>query len=105
MALDLTSDLDTIFKTDELAQTATYIRQGYASAQIPAIFGNEYVVAQGSGEQGVGTSAPTALCKTADVPAAAEGDTLAIGGMTYHILEVQPDGTGVTLLILSKDRP
>ncbi|HLB00905.1 MAG TPA: hypothetical protein VJO14_05935 [Bacteroidota bacterium] len=104
MALDLTSDLETIFNTDELAQTATYIRQGYASAQVPVIFGNEYVVAQGPGEQGIGTSAPTALCKTADVPAAAEGDTLTIDGMTYRILEVQPDGTGITLLILSKDR-
>jgi hypothetical protein len=105
VALDLTSDLDTIFSTDELAQTASYVRQGYPSAQIPVIFGNEYVVARGSEEVGVGTSAPTALCKTADVPAAAEGDTLTIDGMTYHILEVQPDGTGVTLLILSKDRP
>jgi len=103
MAIDFASDLDTIFDTDEHAQTAIYIRQGYASAQIPVIFDNEYSTAEGIGEPGMGVPSPQVLCKTADVPSASHGDTLLVGGITYYVQEVRPDGTGITTLILSRD--
>lgn len=103
MAFDFASDLDAIFDTDEYAQTVTYIRQGYASAQIPVIFDNEYSVTLGVGEPGMGVPSPQALCKTADVANASRGDTFVVGGTTYYVQEVQPDGTGITTLILSRD--
>ena len=103
MALDFASDLDSIFDTDEYAQTATYTRQGYASTQIPVIFDNEYSVTRGVGEPGMGLPSPQALCKTADVANASRGDTFIVGGTTYYVQEVQPDGTGITTLILSRD--
>ena len=103
MALDFASDLDSIFDTDEYAQTATYIRQGYASAQITVIFDNEYSVTLDVGEPGMGVPSPQALCKTADVADASRGDTFVVGGTTYYVQEVQLDGTGVTTLILSRD--
>lgn len=103
MAIDFASDLDAIFDTDEHAQTAAYIRQGYSSAQIPVIFDNEYSVTLGVGEPSMGVSSPQALCKTADVANASRGDTFVVGGTTYYVQEVQPDGTGITTFILSKD--
>lgn len=42
----------------------------------------------------------TALVATADMPTAAHGETLTIGSTAYVIRGVQPDGTGVTLLLL-----
>jgi hypothetical protein len=103
VAFDFASDLDAIFDTDEHVQTVTYIRQGYASAQIPVIFDNEFSVAQTVGETEMGIPAPQALCKASDVPNASVGDRLAVAGTNYYVQEVRPDGTGLVLLILSKD--
>lgn len=46
-----------------------------------------------------GTS-PTFLVAAAAVPAAAVGDTVTIAAVAYTIAEIQPDGTGMTRLIL-----
>lgn len=39
-------------------------------------------------------------CKTSDVSSVAEGETVTISGSSYTVTDVQPDGTGVTMLIL-----
>jgi hypothetical protein len=98
-------DLVAFFDTDAFAQTATYTRIGYPSVSISVIFDSEYSVVEGVVETGMGVPAPQALCKSSDVANASRGDTLLVGGMTYYVLEVKPDGTGVTTLVLSKDAP
>jgi len=45
---------------------------------------------------------PKLLVRTADVSTAVEDDTIVTGGVTYKIKVVQPDGTGMTTLILEK---
>ncbi len=37
---------------------------------------------------------------TEDIPAAAVGTTVVVDGTTYTIAELQPDGTGITRLML-----
>ncbi len=96
-------DLDAFFATDAFAQTAAYTRLGYPAVQIPVIFDSEYSIVDGVGEPGMGVPSPQALCRTADVENASRGDTLVIGGTTYYVQEVRPDGTGITTLILSRD--
>ncbi|MDA8122249.1 MAG: hypothetical protein M0Z38_06760 [Deltaproteobacteria bacterium] len=103
MALDFAADLDTMFSTAEHAVLATYTRQWYAAVQIPVIFDNEYIVTEGVEGRGIGSTAPVAVCKTADVPYAAPDDLLEVGGTTYNVILVKPDGTGVTMLVLSED--
>lgn len=102
MGVDL--DVHAFFDTDAFAQTAVYTRLGYVGIQIPVIFDTEYSVVQEIGELGMGVPAPQALCKTVDVENASRGDTLAVGGTTYYVHEVRPDGTGITTLILSRDQ-
>jgi hypothetical protein len=104
VAYDFASDLDTVFNTDELAETATYTRSGFPPTFIPVIFENEFSVTNEIGETGMGVSAPQAHCKTVDVANASRGDTLVVGGTTYYVQEVRPNGTGVTTLILSRDQ-
>jgi len=41
--------------------------------------------------------------KTTDVSALVAGDTLVIGGVTYYVEKNEPDGTGISILTLSKD--
>jgi len=49
---------------------------------------------------------PTFICRSADLPPAAQGgeagDTLAIGVDTYRVLDLQPDGTGFTVVELGR---
>lgn len=47
-------------------------------------------------------SKPTAVAKSADVLETVHGDTLKYKSVTYTIIGVQPDGTGITVLILSE---
>ena len=52
------------------------------------------------GEVGVESNAPFAFVRTSDVPSIQQGDTLGISGTTYTVVEVMPDGEGMTDLRL-----
>lgn len=45
---------------------------------------------------------PQAIVRTADVPSIAPGQTVVMQGTQYSVAEIQPDGTGMTTLILQK---
>ncbi len=97
----VTEDLDIYF--DAFGADATYTALGGSAAAISVIFDNEFAAAQGLGLAGVDGSTPQALCKTSDVSGATRGASLSIGGVTYKVTEVMPDGTGMTTLRLSRD--
>ncbi len=84
-------------------EEGVFTPSGGSSRSIPVIFDNEYSVVQGVGDTGMGIPAPQSLCKASDAPNVAVGDRLAVAGTNYYVQEVQPDGTGLVLLILSKD--
>lgn len=46
---------------------------------------------------------PQAIVRSSDVPAIAPGQTVVMQGTQYSVAEIQPDGTGMTTLILRKD--
>lgn len=98
------SDIDNLLFTD-YAVDAVYTPQGGQAASIKVIFDNEYQAIEmlGAGV-GVESTSPAAICKTTNISSAKHGDTLAVGGKTYYISGVQPDGTGITRLLLSEDQ-
>lgn len=96
---DITSDLDTFLDTDEFAVSITY-----NSTTIKGIFDDEYKGVNAlTGE--IEATAPQAIVKTSDVSGIAHGNTLTINSTTYYVIGIQQDGTGLTILILSKDSP
>ena len=52
------------------------------------------------GVVGVQNNAHFAFVRTSDVPSIQQGDTLGISGTTYTVVEVMPDGEGMTDLRL-----
>jgi len=90
------------FFDDDLAVSALYAHPTSGSKFISVVFDSPYAtsVAQGVEYQ---SSMPAAWAKTIDVPDADDSCTLTVEDVTYNIREVQPDGTGVTKLILTKD--
>jgi hypothetical protein len=49
---------------------------------------------------GVAGSGPVLLIQTAAAPAVATGNTVAVSSTNYTVVGIQPDGTGMTRLIL-----
>ena len=80
--------------------SATYTPAGGVSSAITVIFDNEFIPVDTGASVSFAMQQPKALAITADVLSAAEGDTLAINGITYTIRIVMPDGTGMTELML-----
>lgn len=85
-----------------LTTDAVYTPQGGAASAIKVIFDNEYRAVNIETGQ-VESAGPQATCKTSDVANAKHGETLVINSTTYYIIEIQPDGTGFTILILSRN--
>ena len=51
------------------------------------------------GVVGVQNNAQFAFVRTSDVPSIQQGDTLVIGWATYTVVEVMPDGEGMTEIL------
>lgn len=93
-----TEDLSDFFDTEH-GFAVTVVYDGNVSVE--GIFDAEYFEPS-AGMAGVQSSQPVFLCMTADVEDAAHGETLEIDDDTYHIVGVEPDGTGITMLRLEK---
>jgi hypothetical protein len=95
---DMLSDLDeTFFDNEEFAVDITY-----NAGTIQGIFDDEFASAV-EGEMGIESTVPQVQVKSADVSSATHGELMTINSVVYKIIGIQPDGTGMTLLLLSKD--
>lgn len=86
-------DLTPFFADDVFAIAAVL-----AGTAVRGIFDGAYVSA-GAG-LGMACSVPAFTLPTASVPAEVVGSTLAIDAVSYFVAEHQPDGTGVSILLL-----
>lgn len=82
--------------------SATFTPSGGVGSAVTGILDNDYEAVDAGGSVSFAVTRPRFVCRTADIPAAAEGDTLAVSGVTYVIRVVMPDGTGMTELMLEK---
>lgn len=89
----LMEDLSLFFSTAEFAVAATY----NGSEVVNGILGKAYVAIND-----VESAAPSFTCSAADVPQAVHGDSLVVNSITYKVVGVQPDGTGIVTLILEE---
>ena len=94
---DLTNDLDVFLNSDEFAVDVTYL-----AGTIQGIFDAPFKSAV-EGEMGIESTLPQVLVKTSDVASAVHGQTMTINSVVYQISGIQPDGTGMTSILLSED--
>jgi hypothetical protein len=98
MALETAQDLLNFFDTETHGVTASISING-TSSSISVILNNEYFAIAGESVDIDGTQ-PVATCRSSDVTGVDTDDTITISSVTYNIVNIQPDGTGVTVLIL-----
>jgi len=98
MALETAQDLENFFDTETHGSTATVTINGTGSS-INVIINKEYFAIAGESVDVDGTQ-PVVTCRSSDVTGIDTDDTITIDSVTYNIVNIQPDGTGVTVLIL-----
>lgn len=95
----LEADLAVFLNADEFAVTAD-LGEGADPRHIPVLVGESPALAEGPAAA-VRTATREATCRSADVGGAKVGDTLFIGETQYRIIDMQPDGAGLTTMILT----
>ena len=104
MPVESAADRAAFFDTDAFGQAAEYRPKVGPSVAVDGIYDVQYVdILDGETGAPIEGRRRTFQCRTADLPAdAAHGDRLVIGTAHYTIRGRQPDGDGVTLLVLEE---
>jgi hypothetical protein len=93
---DIISDIDeVILDNDEFSVDVLY-----NSTTFQGIFDDGFIDSADDGVA-VESTAPQVQVKSTDVAGALHGQTMTIESVVYKIIGVQPDGTGMTLIMLS----
>ena len=102
MAVETPLDILDFFALDDFAETATYTPVGGAASTVQGIFDAPQASRNATDMLDITIPAPQFVCRTADVPNAADGDAIVIRSVNYQVRVVLTDGTGVSTLVLEK---
>lgn len=107
MAVETAADRLTFFDADEFAVDVTYTPLSGSAIAFTGIFDDAHLAVEMGGEAAVSTTAPVLTCRADDLDTlslgeARQGDGVEIGGASYTVTDVQPDGTGIVMLVLEK---
>ena len=102
MGIESTDDLLDFFELDDFADSAKYTPLNKRGYTIKGIFDNPQASRNAGNLLDITVPSPQFVCRTADVPSAADGDSIVIRSVSYYVRVVLTDGTGVTTLILEK---
>ncbi|WP_430430198.1 head-tail joining protein [Oceanicaulis sp.] len=86
--------------TTALGESVTYTPQGGAGVSVQGVFTRNYVAVGQDGDLSVESVSPAVSLQSSDAPSAAQGDGVTVGAHSYEVVEVQPDGFGMVVLIL-----
>ncbi len=89
------------FDVDDFGEEATLELHDGSQSQIMGIFDSEHIPLDGDGMVAISSTMPVFHCASADVTEA-YGALLIIRGTRYEVEDTKPDGTGTTILVLSK---
>lgn len=103
MGVESNDDLSIFFELDDFGTAATYTRPDKRPITINGIFDNPHASITATDMMDVTMPKPSFVCRTVDIPAAAEGDTIKINNVTYTVRVVVTDGLGVTTLVMEKN--
>jgi hypothetical protein len=102
MAVETDVERAIFLEVDDFGSSATYTPLSGSPSTISGLFDNEYLAVDAGGSVPVAMQQPMFTCLTSAVSSAQEGDTLLISTTTYKVTNVQPDGQGMTVLMLQE---
>lgn len=79
---------------------------GFATLATLSVGGSAAVIFDNGYQDGLGglieSSGPRALGSSPDLVSVVQGSTVTINAVVYRVASIQPDGTGMTLLLLER---
>jgi hypothetical protein len=104
MAVETAADRLAFLNSDEFGVDASYTPlAGGGPTAIKAIFDAAAQALEIGLEVAIQSTAPQVWVRTSDLASGGrQGDTFVIDGTTYKAVDVQPDGTGMTRVMLEK---
>ena len=116
MPVESPADILDFFELDDFADAATYTPAGGGgpgpgpgpgpggggASTINGIFDAPQASRNATDLMDITIPAPQFVCRTVDVPNAADGDDIVIRTVAYKVRVVLTDGTGVSTLLLEK---
>ena len=103
MGVESDTDLSIFFELDDFGTAGIYTKTNKRPVTINGIFDNPHASVTATDMMDVTIPKPTFVCRTVDLPDAAEGDTIKIRNVTYTIRVVATDGLGVTTLVMERN--
>jgi hypothetical protein len=101
MALETENDQLGFLDTETHGLTVSYTPSGGSASNIKAIVNDEYFGIDGDSVDIEGKQI-FLTCRTSNAPNAAHGDTFAFESKTFKVVNVRPDGTGFTEMVLEE---
>lgn len=102
MGVESAKDILDFFEVDDFADKATYTAIGGSPVIVKGIFDAPQASRNATDMMDITIPAPQFVCRTVDVPNAADGDSITIRSVSYYVRVVLTDGTGVSTLLLEK---
>lgn len=102
MSLENDITLGFFFNTNEFGTKATWTPNNGGPMDVVGIYDDPYISASAGGMVEFSATSPTFMAKTSDFNGVAYGDALEVGSKSYLVIEVMPDGTGMTTLTLEE---
>ena len=97
MGVESDADRLALLSADDFGLAATI-----GSATVYGVFDDAYTgISEATGE--VATTAPQFTCRTIDVTSVVQGTTVTINSIAYKAINIEPDGTGISVIQLSRD--
>ena len=103
MGVESNDDLAIFFELDDFGTAAVYTQTNKRPITINGIFDNPHASVTATDMMDVTIPKPSYICRTVDIPTAAEGDTIKINSITYTVRVVATDGLGVTTLLMERN--
>ena len=103
MGVESNDDLSIFFELDDFGTEAVYTQTNKRPIKINGIFDNPHASITATDMMDVTMPKPSFVCRTVDIPTAAEGDTIKINNVTYTVRVVATDGLGVTTLVMERN--
>lgn len=98
MSAETAADRLAFFDLDDFAVCAVWKDDtGKVKGNVQGQFRNEFVDALT-----VESQTPTLQCRASDIDGIVHGHTMTIDSTVYTVYGVQPDGTGITMLVLEE---
>ena len=102
MSLENDATLGFFFSVNEFGTEAKWKQSGSSYVKVVGIYDDPYISASAGGMVEFSATSPTFMAKTSDFNGVAYGDALEVGSKSYLVIEVMPDGTGMTTLTLEE---